>query len=244
MFGGGRRAHALAPVARAAITVPGASAPAATAADGSVGPEDPAAGRLALLAEVRRELTAMRDTSYQHKTEVDATEGAYNFDCSGFVGYALAHSRPAALAALPVSSSTRPLAKDFEQHFRAVAKGARDGSADGPWRAVATVPELRPGDIVAWLKPADVKSRNTGHVVVVLENPVHNAARPDEWLIPVADSTESPHARDSRGRDGDGLGTGTIGLSVDGAGHPVGYYWRGGVSTVLKHTEISFGEPS
>ncbi|HEY0577507.1 MAG TPA: hypothetical protein VGD73_25675 [Pseudonocardia sp.] len=198
------------------------------------------AGRLALLTEVRRELATMRDSNYQHKTDVDTGEGEFNFDCSGFIGYALAHSRPAALKALPVTTSTRPLAKDFERHFRAVAAG----SAEGPWRPVGTVSELRPGAVIAWLKPADVKSRNTGHVVVALDKPVRNPARADEWLVKVADSTASRHAQDSRDADTDGLGTGTIGLSVNGAGHPVGYYWRGAVSTVLKHTEISMAEPS
>jgi len=197
------------------------------------------AGRVALLTEVRRELVTMRDSSYQHKTDVDSGEGEYNFDCSGFIDYALGHSRPAALKALPVTTSTRPLAKDFEHHFRAVGAG----SANGPWRPVGAVSEVRPGAVIAWLKPADVKSRNTGHVVVVLDTPVRNSARADEWLVKVADSTASRHAQDSRDADTDGLGTGTIGLSVDGAGHPVGYYWRGGVSTVLKHTEISMAEP-
>jgi len=200
---------------------------------------DGSGARLALLAEVRRELATMKDSSYQHKTDVDAGEGGYYFDCSGFVDYALAHSLPADLKVLPITTSTRPLAQDFEHHFRAAA----DGSAADPWRAVPTVAQLRPGDVIAWLKPADVKSRNTGHVLVALENPVQNPARSDEWLVKVADSTTSPHAQDSRGDDADGLGTGTIGLSVDDAGHPVGYYWRGGVSTVLKHTEISLGQP-
>jgi hypothetical protein len=202
-------------------------------------PADAAGPRQALLAEVHRELATMTDTGYQHKTDVDAGEGGYYFDCSGFVDYALAHSLPADRAALPVTTSTRPLAADFEHLFSA----AGAGTGGSPWRAVPTVAELRPGDVIAWLKPADVKSHNTGHVLVAIENPVHNQARPDEWLVTVADSTTSPHARDSRGDDADGLGTGTIGLSVDGAGHPVGYYWRGGVSTVLKHTEISLGQP-
>lgn len=199
----------------------------------------PDTGRTALLAEVRRELVEMRDTRYQHRTAVAAQEGGYYFDCSGFVDYALAHSRPASLEALPVTRSTRPLAADFVRHFRAVAAG----TAGGPWTSVGAVPELRPGDVIAWLRPADVKSRNTGHVLVVLETPAANPDRAGEWLVKVADSTTSPHADDSRDKSDDGLGTGTIGLSVDGAGRPVGYYWRGGVSTVLKHTEIALGRP-
>ncbi|GAA5159152.1 hypothetical protein GCM10023321_39830 [Pseudonocardia eucalypti] len=199
----------------------------------------PDAGRTALLAEVRRELVEMRDTGYQHRTAVAAREGGYYFDCSGFVDYALAHSRPANLDALPVTRSTRPLAADFVRHFRAVAAG----TAGGPWEPVGTVPELRPGDVIAWLRPAEVKSRNTGHVLVVLETPVANPNRPGEWLVKAADSTTSPHAEDSREKSDDGLGTGTIGLSADTAGRPVGYYWRGGVSTVLRHTEIALGRP-
>jgi hypothetical protein len=215
------------------VVAPHDTEPAAPADDGG-------AGRLALLAEVRRELATMRDSSYQHKTDVDAVEGAYNFDCSGFVAYALAHSRPAALAALPVTASTRPLARDFEHHFRAVAAGA----AGGPWRAVGTVPALRPGDVIAWLTPPTSPSRNTGHVLVVLADPVRNPVRPDEWLVTVADSTTSPHADDSRDADTDGLGTGTIGLVVDGSERPIGYYWRGGVSTARQLTGVSLGRPT
>lgn len=146
----------------------------------------PGGARLALLAEVRRELATMTDTGYQHKTDLDDGEGGFYFDCSGFVDYALAHSLPADLKALPITTSTGPLAKDFENHFRAAAAGTADGTAGsaaaGPWRAVPTVAELRPGDVIAWLKPADVRSRNTGHVLVALENPVHNPARVDENL--------------------------------------------------------------
>jgi hypothetical protein len=220
--------------ARSRLHAPGSlarmSAQAAPGGDGA---------RQAFLAEVHHELATMTDTAYQHTTDVEAGEGGYYFDCSGFVDYALAHSLPADLKALPITTSVRPLAADFEHQFSA----AGDGTAAGPWRAVPTVAELRPGDVIAWLKPADVKSHNTGHVLVALENPVQNPARSDEWLVKVADSTTSPHAQDSRGADADGLGTGTIGLSADGAGHPVGYYWRGGVSTVLKHTRISLGQP-
>jgi hypothetical protein len=207
---------------------------------GSAGRDDDGAGRLALLAEVHRELATMRDSSYQHATDVDAAEGAYNFDCSGFVAYALAHSRPTALAALPVTTSIRPLARDFERHFRAVAAGA----AGGPWRAVGTVPALRPGDVIAWLTPPTSPSRNTGHVLVVLADPVRNPARLDEWLVTVADSTTSRHANDSRDADTDGLGTGTIGLVVDGGEAPIGYYWRGGLSTARQLTEVSLGRPT
>lgn len=236
----GRAVGLWAVVAVLAVLVVGVTAaPERSPGTTAVAAASPDTGRTALLAEVRRELVDMRDTGYQHRTAVAAREGGYYFDCSGFVDYALAHSRPANLEALPVTRSTRPLAADFVRHFRAVAAG----TAGGPWASVGTVPELRPGDVIAWLRPADVKSRNTGHVLVVLDTPVVNPNRAGEWLVRVADSTTSPHAEDSRGQSDDGLGTGTIGLSVDAAGQPVGYYWRGGVSAVLKRTEIGLGRP-
>ncbi|HEX4362697.1 MAG TPA: hypothetical protein VH141_34525 [Pseudonocardia sp.] len=193
--------------------------------------------RLALLAEAHAELAAMRDTEYQHDTDVDAVRGEFYYDCSGFLDYALGRAAPAALRALPVTASAgRPLAQDFEHTLRA-------GRA-GPWRSVATPADLRPGDVVAWLATPDSRTRDTGHVVIVLDTPVRNPNRADEWLVKVADSTVSPHADDSRGTEADGLGTGTIGLAVDGADHAVGFYWRGGVSKVAKTTEVALGDLS
>jgi hypothetical protein len=77
--------------------------------------------------------------------------------------------------------------------------------------------------------------------MIVLGAPVHNPHRADEWLVKVVDSTVSPHAQDSRGADDEGLGTGTVGLVADGSGHPVGFYWRGGVSKVAKRTDVALG---
>lgn len=199
----------------------------------AVGTGAPPAGGSALLAEVRGELQAMRATRYQHTTEVDAAKGAFFYDCSGFVDYALGRSAPAALSALPITTSAgRPLAQDFEHHLR---------SADGPWRPVATVPELLPGDVITWLATPDSKTRDTGHVMVVPRAPEHNPDRPDEWLVRVADSTVSPHSGDSRRAGEQGLGTGMVGLSSDGSGRPVGFYWRGGVSKAVKLTDIALG---
>jgi hypothetical protein len=193
-------------------------------------------GRAALLAEARGELAAMRDTQYQHETEVDAAKGEFYYDCSGFLDYALKRAAPAAFRALPVTASSgRPLAQDFEHHLRQAGQGG------DPWRSVSTVPALQPGDVIAWLATPDSKTRDTGHVMIVLGTPTHNPRRSDEWLVKVADSTVSPHAQDSRTADDDGLGTGTVGLVADGTGHPVGFYWRGGVSKVAKRTEVALG---
>src|SRR4051812_27845757 len=55
-----------------------------------------------LATEARRELAAMQSSHYQHRTAVDEETGSFDYDCSGFVDYALGRVLPAALAALPI----------------------------------------------------------------------------------------------------------------------------------------------
>ncbi|MFD1528130.1 hypothetical protein [Pseudonocardia aurantiaca] len=197
--------------------------------------------RTTLLDEAHHQLTAMRHSRYQHKTEVNEQEGKYFYDCSGFLDYALERSKPNALQALHVNArSKRPLAEDFVHHLQKAGKGG----TGGPWQSVGTVAELRPGNVIAWLTAPDSDTDNTGHVMVVDGRPVQNPQRPNEWLVKIIDSTKSPHADDSRAKGTTGLGTGTVGLIVNRSGEPVGYYWRGGVSTVAKHTEVALGRVS
>src|SRR6185369_5211856 len=97
----------------------------------------------------------------------------------------------------------RPQAKDFVQLF------GGPGSAQRPWRAVASAAKLRPGHILAWLRPsdADENNDNTGHVMIVAEAPSRSPTNGRELLIRVIDSTRSPHADDSRSARQEGLGT-------------------------------------
>jgi hypothetical protein len=195
-------------------------------------------GAAALLAEARSELAAMRSTRYQHTTDVDPATGRFFYDCSGFVDYALTKARPQAAAALSSTQPAgRPLAQNFEQYLRQLPPGGNRW-----WTSVHTVAQLRPGDIVSWLITPDSQSRDTGHVMIVLAVPVPDPHRAGEWLINVVDSTTSPHARDSRIGTTRGLGTGTVGLSVDQTGSPTGFYWRGGVTPHVKLTQVALGE--
>ena len=70
-----------------------------------------------LLAEARRELAAARESHYAHHTSVDEARGSFDYDCSGFVGYALARATPQAFAAVTAATRARPLAKDFYAFF-------------------------------------------------------------------------------------------------------------------------------
>ena len=205
---------------------------------GSAGPPS-TKGSALLASEARREVAAMISSRYQHTTLVDESVGTFDYDCSGFVDYALGRVVPDALTVLQTASSPRPLAADFESFFAAISAG----SAKGRWRSVGRATDLVPGDVVAWVRPADVTSSNTGHVMIVREAPTPNPKRVDEVLVPITDSTSTPHGpADSRSAAGtDGLGTGTIGLLVDGAGVPLGYRWTGGYSSHDELTAVALG---
>ena len=194
----------------------------------------PQTGSILLLSEAERELARMTSSYYTHTTYVDEKSGTYNYDCSGFVGYALTRAVPVAFNAL---QHKRPVAADFYDHI--AVSGPAPGS--GGWMKVSTPLELLPGDIVVWLKPDSSDSTSTGHVMIVTGMPVKNPQRTGEVLVQVIDSTESGHANDTRGSGQTGLGKGTIGIMTDLSGLPTGYYWRGGESRLLQKTEIAFG---
>ena len=133
----------------------------------------------------------------------------------------------------------RPLARHFETFFASIPANTRRGH----WMHVARVADLRPGDIIAWLQPADSTSKNTGHVLVV-----HGALRPDDtapgaFLVPVIDSTALKHgAQDSRADGGaTGLGTGSIVLLADPSGAPAAFRWSTGRKSRVRQTAIALG---
>jgi hypothetical protein len=229
---------AAAMVLGACATPAPATNPGQLAASGRLAATDASSPQL-LAAEVRRELTAMRSTRYQHTTDVDERTGAYFYDCSGLVDYAAKRAVPADADALPISTSLRPLAGDIERYLHLGLAHPIDG-----WTSLSRVDALHAGDVIAWLATEDSSTGDTGHVMIVLADPSANPARPDEWLVRVADSTLSPHGLDSRPRGDTGLGTGTIGLVADHAGAPIAFYWQGGVSGKAKRTGIALGRPA
>lgn len=190
-----------------------------------------------LWREAKRELSLMRTSVYQHRTDVDEATGRFNYDCSGFLDYALQRIAPKAYAEIPISKtiSKRPLAEDFYWLFSSATK------TSSHWERISQASHLRAGDIVAWLRPMDNDSLNTGHVMLVRANPSVNPRQPDEILIPVIDSTTSPHAQDSRHEGQTGLGSGVIGVIVNNKSEPIAYHWRGGESKRQEETHIDFG---
>lgn len=174
-----------------------------------------------------------RSTAYTHKTTVEEDEGKFEFDCSGFVGYVLGQSQPRALAELRGATKKRPLAKHFVAFFQNLPE-------DSAWRKIERASELAAGDMIAWLKPDDVETKNTGHVMIVRGKPVRDEDHPDVWVVPIIDSTAVPHGTgDSRKTTGaTGLGTGEVLLVVDDNEVPIGYRWSRGTKATLHRTTI------
>ncbi|MEG6504493.1 hypothetical protein [Nitratidesulfovibrio sp. 1201_IL3209] len=261
-------------------------------------------GARALYAEAVRVLSQVRSTRYTGNYVVDEETGRFELNCSGFLSMLLYEVNPSALATVDRSGKHyRPRAEDF--HRSILCAGPR-GDGTG-WLRLERVSDLRPGDVVAWLRPAERSASSaTGHVMVALGGPRSNPARPGEVLLPVADCTLSPHGdlaamreagspeseaarptqpvmeparepvpgttlgqprppeveaspaiapgiergsaawlaalpRDTREPGIGGVGTGVIGLATDATGHPVAYWWRGGVSRHRLVTSIMLG---
>jgi hypothetical protein len=88
-------------------------------------------------------------------------------------------------------------------------------------------------------QPADVVTKNTGHVMIV-RGP-RCATKHRRVVVPIIDSTAVPHGKgDSRKERGlTGLGTGEVLLVVDEHGAPIGYRWSRGTKATLHLTTIA-----
>lgn len=188
-----------------------------------------------LLAVVARVRESLVETRYEHVTKVRARQGIYLWDCSGMAAWMLKRSAPRAHAAL---GDGRAVARDFHRVIaRAPAARARSG-----WQRVASVADARPGDVIAWLKPRESTSRNTGHVAFLLERPTPVPGRDGVWALRIADATSFGHQDDTRAADsGGGFGEGTLLVLADENGQPYAYGWKGTLSQAVLLTSIVFG---
>jgi hypothetical protein len=188
------------------------------------------------LAEVDHELASVKSSTYAHHLHVDEAAGVFDYDCSGFAVYVLGRAVPDALAALQRSTPRRPRSQEIVDFVATIPPGGTRGR----WMRVARVADLEPGDIAAWLKPADSTSKNTGHTVIVHGAVTPAAGEPGAFVVPVADSTSKPHVPgDTRLADhATGLGRGEIILVAGADGAPVAYRWSRGAKSGVKPTTI------
>lgn len=200
-----------------------------------VGPE-------AVLDTLARIEQNLRASSYTHATRVDEKAGRYEFDCSGMAAWVLRRASPKAHSAVAYrSKGGRPLARDYYQQIAAT----RAGRARFGWSRVTRVADAAPGDVIAWLKPKELRSPNTGHVAFLLSAPEAVPGTPHAYLVRIADASRYQHAQDSRaGTDRTGFGHGTILVVADPeSGAPVAYGWVGLHSAWVLSTPMAIGRP-
>jgi hypothetical protein len=200
----------------------------------------PIPSHLTLLSQAEYILSIKKESRYQHTTHVNETSGIYDFDCSGFIDYVLQQISPASLAVIKYLPNrlNRPRAQDYYYHFAKLGSGD-DGNG---WYGILRPLDLVPGDLIAWLRSPSSDSDDTGHVMMVRSNPIADPNQPNEILVPIIDSTRSPHALDSRANGVTGIGTGTISIVMNATEGAVGFRWRDGESKVIGYTKISFGQ--
>jgi len=182
--------------------------------------------------------TSLTESTYQHSTEVHADTGVYLWDCSGMTTWILRRAAPKAVRAL---KSSRPVARDYAR----VIEHAPVDRARSSWMRVDHIADVRPGDVFAWRRPRGLPSKNTGHVGIVVDQPVEVPGVPGAWAVRIADSTSNGHQDDSRAGDPDGgFGIGTIVFLADADGHGTHYGWGGTYSDWFVITSIVFGRVS
>lgn len=188
-----------------------------------------------LLAQIVRVRDSLRDTKYQPRTQVRVADGYYAWDCSGMMTWFLRRSAPRALRSI---NSARPVARDY---YRVIARAPVGRAAKG-WQRVGHVRDARPGDVFAFLRSPLSVSKITGHVGVLMSEPVEVPGMPGAWAVRILDSTRAPHQDDTRVDDPEGgFGFGTMLFVTDDTGEVQGYGWFGTESWGIAPTHVVFG---
>lgn len=173
-----------------------------------------------ILESARQVLTSAKESKYQHTTHVDEAAGVYDVDCSGFLCFVLKKVSREHYKAVPYPSEhRRPLALQFYEAFTSGSEATQKY-----WKHIGTVRDARPGDVLVWKRAEQIVGKDTGHVMIIEETPVEDG--PNLYRVAVMDSTESPHANDTRAAGSTGVGRGTLWIVTDPQGRPTAYHWK------------------
>ncbi|MFA4849775.1 MAG: hypothetical protein WC626_08625 [Methanoregula sp.] len=191
----------------------------------------------AIWKEAYRMFLTMKSTEYVHPPYmIDEAAGIYRFDCLGFVDHVLMNANPVGYTA--IGKGVNPSIESYAGYFNKLDTVKPDVAG---WTRVTHPIDLRPGDICLWLTPGTL---DAGHMWIIAGDPMINPKRSSEVLVRIFDSSIA-HSDDSRTGSAykTGLGSGILGMMVDGEGNPIGLYWEGGVSTAAgeKATTIVCG---
>jgi hypothetical protein len=169
----------------------------------------------------QRLLSDVRETHYQHKTNIDRAAGVYDMDCSGLVDYLLKRIAPKKFRQLPVEPGhARPRAAMYFQFLDRLRRQPFPG-----WEAVRQLGDAKRGDIIAWeLEASTQEPGDTGHVVIVAAVPVLETK--DFYRVEVYDSSGIHHDDDSRLEHTSGVGEGIITFRVNESGEPIAFQFN------------------
>ena len=174
--------------------------------------------------EAYRMFSNIKATEYVHPPyTVDDAAGIYRFDCLGFVDHVLMNADPAAYK--EISRGVNPSIESYAGYFNKLDTVKPDVAG---WTRVVHPVDLKPGDVCLWLEPSTL---DTGHMWIIAGEPKVNPKRNSEVLVRIFDSSKA-HSDDSRMGSVYplGLGSGILGMMVDGGGNTIGLYWDGGTS--------------
>lgn len=181
-------------------------------------------------------------THYTHATQIEETKGRFDFDCSAMAAWVLSRATPVAHQTVMKRNGVgRPVAANYHD---VIALAPVDHAAGG-WQRIPRIDDVRPGDVLAWRRPASVLSTNTGHVAFVVGVPRRIAPGKNYFEVRVADSSSVLHADDSRSKPKrSGFGYGTMSFGVDPKTHEaLSYGWIGGGTVWYPKTPVEFGRP-
>jgi hypothetical protein len=179
-------------------------------------------------------VSSLKETHYSHDVYINAGQGIYDTNCSGFVDYLVEMIAPASYHLVPKEPGhVRPRAFMYEQFFSHLGMGVQ---APG-WGFVEQLSALQPGDILAWDLIPVTQYYDTGHVVLGAGQPF--PVSDGVLSLPVIDSSALRHYEDSRPRGTNGVGTGQIHFQVDESGAPVAFQFDANES--FHQTRISMG---
>ena len=170
-------------------------------------------------------LESVKQTTYQHITEIVPDQGILNCDCSGFVSFIVEQVAPRHYAMIPKEADEdRPRAFMYHDFFAGLM-----GSANG-WTRISRVADMQPGDILAWRFSEIQTGHDTGHVMIIRS--VSTGPQAGQYNVQVDDSAAMAHFHDTRGNGlgqfPTGVGSGTITLQTDATDAPAGFLFAPG----------------
>jgi len=201
-------------------------------------PANPLPGYLASQAEFI--VNNLEQTDYQFTENIDVDNGIYDCDCNGFVGFVLEGAAPAHYAiidALKEPAQPRPRAFIYCDFFTSLTP-----ESPGGWHRIESLIDARRGDIIAWRFPTIQEGEDTGHVCFVADTPAPDGSGAF-IAVRVYDSADKPHFDDTRatGPFPNGVGSGFINFTVDGAGRPIAFQFAPPASAPFTYLEIAIG---